>query len=409
MAVSNRLTHKEVAAAKATGKLYRLPDGQGLYLLIKPGGQKHWRLNFSFQGKRREYAIGQFPQISLSAARQEAIEARRLIAQGIDPVRHRQERQRQALEASENVFGSLAEQWFVVRKAEWSAGHRVSIRQRLDNYVLPAFGATPVDQMDPVSILPVLRMIEDQGKVETAKRIRVIISQIFRFGISSGKATRDHAADLTDAMRKVEPTPMAAITDPEKVGGLMRSLAGYDGHYTTRIALLFIAHTAGRPNEIRAAEWSEINFIACQWRIPVERMKGRRSHVVPLSTQMMKLLREMHRFTGHGRFLFPSLRSDLRPMSENTLNAALRRLGYAKEQHTAHGFRSTLSTLLNEAGQDPDLVEMCLAHKKPGSKVRAIYDRSERIKERAQLMQFYSDLLDSLQQGQSFEEACSGA
>jgi len=396
------LSHTGIEKAKATGKQYRLSDGQGLYLLVKSGGQKHWRLDYTLHGRRKTLAIGRFPEVGLKAARERRDQSRALVARGIDPVQHRQEERASAAAAADNTFGRLAEGWFVRMAPGWSASHAESIRQRLDNHILPHIGKIPVGDLTPLKLLPVLRRLEASGKIESAKRVRIILGQVFRYGISCGVCERDPAADLKGALAPPQPKRMAALTEPEAVGGLMRAISGYQGDIITRLALRFSALTFVRPGEVRHAEWKEINWIAKEWRLPAGKMKMRRDHVVPLADQTLSLLRQLRQITGEGTYLFPSLRSGSRCMSENTVVAALRRMGYGSDEMSAHGFRSMASTLLHENGHDPAVVELQLAHR-VGNAVAATYNRAERLKDRQVLMQWWADCLDQLENGETLE------
>lgn len=390
------LTHTAIEKAKTAEKQYRLTDGQGLYLLVMPGGQKHWRFDYTLHGKRKTFAVGPFPVVSLKSAREIRDSSRKLVAEGIDPVQHRQEEKALAAAAANNIFGRLAEEWFAKMSPTWSAGHAESIRQRLDNHILPHIGNVPLADLNPLKLLPVLRRLEQADKIESAKRVRIILGQIFRYGISCGVAERDPAADLKGALAPPRPKRMAAVATSEQAGGLLRAISSYQGDIITRLALRFSALTFARPGEVRHAEWREIDFNAAEWRIPGEKMKMRRDHVVPLADQTISLLRQLYQITGVGKYLFPSLRSSLRPMSENTIVAALRRMGYSPDEMTAHGFRSMASTLLHENGHDPMVIEMQLAHR-VGSAVASIYNRSERLKDRHALMRWWADYLDQLE------------
>ncbi|MCB2216371.1 MAG: tyrosine-type recombinase/integrase [Desulfobulbaceae bacterium] len=390
------LTDTAVRKAKVGSKQYRLTDGQGLYLLVTSNGKKHWRLDYILHGKRKTFAIGQYPAITLAEARNKRDEARRLVADGVDPVQQRRQDKISAAAAADNTFAKVSERWFEKMRSNWSDGHIESIRQRLNNHILPYIGFSPVGSLNALTLHSVLTRLENAGKLESAKRVRIIMSQVFRYAIAAGLAERDPAADLKGVLRVSKPKPMAAIVSPEEIGALLRAIDGYQGEYSTKAALRFSVLTFARPGEIRRAEWREINWIAREWRIPADKMKMRRDHVVPLSVQALQVLRGLHKLTGQGKYLFPSLRSASRPMSENTVLAALRRLGYSKDEMTAHGFRAMASSLLHEEGYDPMLIELQLAHR-VGNAVAAAYNRAERIEERTGMMQEWSNLLDRLQ------------
>ncbi len=381
-----------------------MTDGQGLYLLIMPTGRKYWRLDYTLHGKRKTFAIGTYPEISLQTAREERRKAKAIVADGIDPVQFRQLTKATDRETAENTFEALALEWYSRQEKSWTQGHARTVMGRLRLNLLPWLGNRPIDEITAPEILKVLRRVESRGAGETAHRCKTIVSQIFRYAIASGIADRDPAADLKGALTPVHPDKMAAITDPDRVGELMRSIRGYHGDLATRCALLLSAFTFCRPGEIRQAEWKEINWIKKEWRIPAAKMKMKREHTVPLSDQALNLLREVHPLTGRGKYVFPSLRTPDSPMSNNTVLAALRRMGFSKEEMTGHGFRSMASTLLHENGFEHEVIELQLAHARK-DKVSAAYDRSRRLPERKKMMTWYADHLEQLEQGEKKSRA----
>ena len=400
-----RLTDTAVKKATPREKPYRMAGGQAMYLLVKPDGKKYWRLDYTLHGKRKTFAIGPYPLVSLKDARVKRDEAKRLIFEGIDPVQYRQQFKQQQAAASQNTFRSIALEWFLKNESTWTKGHARTITGRLDLNLLPWLGNRPISEITAQEILRVLRKIEHRGAIETAHRCKTIVSQVFRYAIATGIADRDPAVDLKDALSPANPKKMAAITDPVRTGELMRAIRGYQGDIVTRCALQFSAMTFCRPGEIRHAEWSEINWIKQLWEIPEGKMKMKRDHTVPLSDQAIKVLQEIHPLTGQGKYIFPSLRTGSRPMSNNTVLAALRRMGFTKEEMTSHGFRSMASTLLHESGHfEHHDIELQLAHT-VGSKVSAAYNRFVRLPERKKMMQWYSDYLDKLEHGESEEQA----
>lgn len=396
------LTDTAVKNAKPKEKQYRLTDGQGLYLLIKPSGKKYWRLDYILHGTRKTYAMGGYPGKSLKQVRAERDEAKALVANGVDPVLHRKSMQEAKAAAADNTFERVAEHWFSRQKAGWTQGHARTVRGRLDRHIIPFVGSLPISEITPIVLLPVLRRVEAQGKHESAKRVRVILSQVFRFALSSGLADRDPAADLKGALTPPKAKPMAAITKPEDIAALLQAISGYQGDVVTRAALKLSALTFVRPGELRHMEWKEIVWIKEIWMIPSPKMKIKKDHTVPLSKQALAVLRELHQFTGEGKYVFPSMRSSTRAMSNNTVLAALRRMGFRKEEMTPHGFRAMASTTLHEHGWDHELIELQLAHGRK-DKVAAAYDRSKRLPERAKMMQWYADHLEKLQ-GQGTEQ-----
>lgn len=390
--------------AKPKSRQYRLSDSQNLYLLVKPNGSKLWRLDYSLHGKRKTIALGKYPIIDLKTARSKRNKAKTLIAEGIDPVQHQKRTKEEQQALTRNSFQSVATEWLGKQKNTWTKAHLRTVEGRLDLNLLPWLGSQPVTEVTPKELLRVLRRVESRGAIETAHRCRTICSQIFRYAIASGLADRDPATDLKGALTPVQAKKMSAITEPKKVGALMRAITGYQGDIVTRVALRFSALTFCRPGEIRKAEWSDICWIKKVWTIPAAKMKGKKDHTVPLPDQALETLRELHPLTKNGRYVFPSLRTASRPMSENTVLGALRRMGYTKEEIVPHGFRSTASTLLHENGWDHNLIEIQLAHT-IGSKVSAAYNRSLRLSERSEMMLWWADYLDKLEYEDNIGEA----
>lgn len=374
-------------------KTGRLSDGQGLYLLVKSKGKGWWRFDYRINGKRKCLSMGTYPDVSLSAARDKRAEARKLVAQNIDPSEQRK-KEKQARTGAD-TFESVARLWVTAQAADWSDGHAKRVLGRLEKDVFPVIGSKPAGEVTAADMIALVRRIEARGATYTANRARRDCSKVFGFAIAHGDAERDPAADIKGAMSATKTKHFASITDPKAVGGLLRAIDGFDGHFVTKCALQLAPLVFVRPGELRSAEWSEIDFEKAEWRIPADKMKSRRVHIVPLSTQAIGILQELHKLTGQGRYLFPSVRTDSRPMSENTLNAALRRLGYTKDEMTAHGFRSMASTLLNEQGYNFDWIERQLAHAEKNS-VRAAYNYADYLQERKQMMQEWGCLLDQL-------------
>ena len=361
---------------------------------MKPG-KKYWRLDYILHSKRKTFAIGTCPEISLKKARESRRDAKALIADNIDPVQFRKASKGHKAQAAANTFEAVSNEWFALQYQAWTAGHSCTVKSRLKRDIIPWLGSRPIKEITAPEILTVLRRIESRGAGETAHRCKTIVSQVFRYGIATGAAERDPAADLRGALAPTRSKKMAAITDPVKAGELMRAIRGYQGDIITRCALRLSALTFCRPGEIRHAEWKEINWIKKEWQIPAAKMKMRRDHTVPLSDQALEVLRELYPLTGHGKYVFPSLRTDSRPMSNNTVLAALRRMGFTKEDMTPHGFRSMASTLLHENGWEHEVIELQLAHSRR-DKVAAAYDRSRRLPERTEMMQAWADYLDAL-------------
>ena len=391
------LTHTAIKNAKKKPKQYRLSDSGNLYLLVRPNGSKLWRLDYSILGKRKTMALGSYPVIDLKTARAKRDEAKNLLSEGVDPVRHRQLTVSKQKEAVENSFQRISMEWFSRQEKSWSKGHARTVTGRLELNLLPWLGQRPISEISPQELLKVLRKIEARGAIETAHRCKTIVSQVFRYAISAGLADRDPAADLKGALTPTKAKKMAAITEPKKVKELLSAIRGYEGHFISRCALQLSALTFVRPGELRQAEWQEINWTKKEWLIPANKMKAKRDHTVPLAEQALAVLQELEPFTGEGRYIFPSLRTTTRPMSNNTVLGALRRMGFSKEEMTPHGFRSMASTLLHENGWEHEIIELQLAHTRR-DRVAAAYDRSRRLPDRRKMMQWWADYLDKLEQ-----------
>ncbi|MCU7876787.1 MAG: tyrosine-type recombinase/integrase [Candidatus Thiodiazotropha sp. (ex Lucinoma borealis)] len=390
------LTDTAVRNAKPKEKAYKLFDGGGLFLLVNPKGSRYWRLKYRFQGKEKLLALGVYPDVSLKTARDRRDTARTQIADGIDPGEVR--KATKAAQADENSFEAVACEWWSKHEPNWSETHSSRIMLRLKKDVFPWIGNRPIGEITAPELLTVLRRIESRGAVETAHRIHQSCGQIFRYAVATGRAERDSSADLKGALPPTRQKHHASITDPVKIGELLRVTDGYEGSFVTRCALQLASLTFVRPGELRHAEWSEIDLDNSEWRIPAEKMKMSVVHIVPLSTQAVAVLNEINPLTGRGKYVFPGVRSLKRPMSENTVNAALRRLGYTKDQMTGHGFRSMASTILNEQGWHRDAIERQLAHAERNS-VRAAYNYAEHLPERVKMMQWWADYLDGLKGG----------
>lgn len=401
------LTHIKCKNAAPKAKAYKMFDEKGLYLEVTPRGGKYWRYKYRFAGKEKRLAIGVYPEISLSEARSKCDEARRLHADGVDPAAHKRACKAANLTAAGNSFAVLANEWFERNESRWASNHAVRIKRRLDADVLPHIGREPVSAISSPQMLTLLRRIEDRGAIETAHRVKSICSQVFRYAIATARAQQDPTIALKGALRSVKVTHHASITEPKAVGQLMRAISGYQASSpVTYFALRLLPYVFLRSGELRKGEWKEIDFERCEWRIPAARMKMREPHIVPLSKQSLALLQELHRYTGNGILIFPQ-RSKQRPMSENTINAALRRLGYSKDEMTGHGFRSTASTLLNEQGWTPDAIERQLAHCERNG-IRAAYNYAQHLPERKKMMQAWADYLDSLHDGWDVTNIQSG-
>jgi integrase len=382
--------------AKPKDKPYKLSDFGGLHILVSPTGAKLWRLAYRFQGKQKLLAIGAYPALGLSIARKAAIAAKASINAGIDPSAEKRAA-KAAQKAASDTFGALARDWLAKRKKEGLAKQTLTKYEWFVRLLDKDLGNVPAREIGTAEILTTLRRFGIREKHHTAKRYRATLSQIFKYGIACGRADRDPAADVTAALTAAPSTPRAAITNPKALAGLLRAIDGYDGAMEVRLALLILMRVFCRPIELRFMEWDEIDFEKRLWLIPASKMKMRALHAVPLSPQVVRMLEELHNITGRGKYCFPCARSAARPISENTLNAALRRMGFTKEEVCSHGMRSTASTLLNESGLfNPDAIEAQLAHRPRGNAVRGIYMRGEFFEERVAMMDWWSNRLDEL-------------
>lgn len=387
------LTVKAIEQAKPKDKLYRIADAYGLCLEVPPKGLKRWRYRYRFGGKAKMVSLGTWPDVKLPRARDKRDELRQLLQDGIDPAEYR--KSQQAIAEGHNRFEAVAREWFEKFKHKWVARTGKRKMRRLEGHVFPLIGSIPIDQVDAPQIRRVLLRLESFDKLHTAHRVKNIIGEIMRYAIAMGLVTHNPVPDLAGVLPPVKEQHRASITDPEGIKGLLRAIDEYQGSPVTRCALKLAALTFVRPGELRHAEWEEMDLGKKEWRIAAEKMKMRRQHVVPLSRQAVEVLRELQAVTGHSRYLFPSERSKDRAMSNNTVNAALRRMGYTKDEMTGHGFRSMASTNLNEMGFHPDHIERQLAHVE-NNKVRAAYNYAEHLPERRKMMQAWADYLDGL-------------
>jgi len=393
------LTNPQILNAKPREKPYRLSDALGLYIEVAPSGGRYWRFKYRFASKEKRLALGTYPEVTLKDARGKRDDARRALREGSDPAEDRKASKaakRDSAVSNSRTFEVVARDWFAKRSPKWAATYSGRLMARLERDLFPRLGSRPIAELTAADFLAELQLIADRGAHETAHRARRDCSEILSYA--------DLPAIADELARKSEelPDPVerhhAAITDPIKAGDLLRTLDGYQGRFDTRCGLRLAPLVFVRPGELRHAEWSEINLDAAEWRIPAAKMKRRVAHLVPLSWQAVAIFTQMQPLTGTGRYVFPSVRSPARPMSNNTLNAALRRLGYSKEEMTAHGFRTLASTLFNERGYSRDAIERQLAHMERDN-VRAAYNRAEYLPERRRMMQEWADYLDTLRAG----------
>ena len=391
------LTDTAIRNAKARAKPFRLADARGLYLEMAPAGGKWWRLKYRFGGKEKRLSLGVYPDVSLGMARERRDSARKLLADGVDPSANRKAQNAAKVERAANSFETVAREWYAKFAPGWVAGHGEKIIRRLERDIFPWIGAKPIAEVTAPELLKAIRRIEERGANETAHRAMQNCGQVFRYSIATGRAERDISADLRGALAPAKGKHHAAITEPKGLAPLLRAMHGYEGALPTRTALQLAPLLFVRPGELRKAEWAHIDLDHGEWRYLVT--KTSTEHIVPLARQAVEMLRELQPLTGAGRYVFPGARSEARPMSDVTLTAALRRLGYTGDQATVHGFRATARTILDEVlGFRPDLMEHQLAHAVKDPNGRA-YNRTAHLSARRDMMQKWADYLDQLRAG----------
>lgn len=390
------LTELKVKNAKPADKQIKLSDGRGMYLVVMPSGAKYWRFKYRHGGKEKLLALGVYPEITLQEARERRDAARKQLAQGIDPSLAKQSVKMASAGGTGNTFEAVALEWFAKKSPKWAVNHSSKIMGRLKNHLLPYLGNWPIAAVTAPEILKVMRKIEERGTPETAHRSLQIVGQVFRYAIVTGRADRNPAGDLRGALEPVRKQHLAAVTTPDDVAKLMLAIKDYRGSTVTRLALQLAPLLFVRPGELRQAEWSEVDLENAEWNILAAKMKMREPHLVPLSRQAVAILKELKLHTGQGKFLFPCARSRHRPMSNNAVLAALRRMGYTRDEMTGHGFRAMARTILDEVlGVRPDYIEHQLAHAVRDPLGRA-YNRTKHLPERREMMQRWADYLDEL-------------
>lgn len=391
------LTDMAARNAKGKEKPYKLAAGAGLYLQVMPNGNRYWRMKYRHAGKEKLLSIGVYPDVTLKEACDKRDAARAQLRGGKDPSEEKQLGKLKAQLSADGRFGAVALEWLETR-GDLAESTRSKAKWMLETYAFPWLGKRAIEDVSTAEVLSVLRRLEAQDKIESTQRLRQICGQVFRYAVATGRLDRDPTAALRGALKTAKNRHYASITDPAKIGELLRAIDGYTGQLTTLCALNFAPLVFTRPGELRKAEWSEIDFEDGQWCIPAEKMKMGLAHIVPLSRQALAVLRELHPVTSKSRYIFPSVRSLRDPMSENTVNAALRRLGYGTDDMTGHGFRSMASTLLHEMGWTSDAIERQLAHAERNP-IKAAYNRAEHLPERRRMMQAWADYLDKLKTG----------
>lgn len=373
-------------------------DGDGLYLWVYQDGRKYWRMRYWKARKEKSLSLGVYPKISLSDARKKRDELRSQLQADLDPSAERKAAKSRKNLSAESSFEAVAREWYGKKLPTWAPTTARKVIRQLEKDVFPWIGKRPIKDIAAPELLATLRRMEGRGALELAHRVREYCGMVFRYAVAIGKAERDPSGDLKGALAPVKTNHHASVTDPKKIGELLRAIGGYTGSFMTKCALQLAPLVFVRPGELRTAEWVEFDLDAAEWRIPGEKMKMRCKHIVPLSQQALEILRAVYPLTGGGRYVFPSVRTTTRPMSENTINAALRRMGYEKDEMTGHGFRSMASTLLHEQGWPHEVIERQLAHSER-NKVSAAYNYAEHLPKRREMMQHWSDYLNGLARG----------
>jgi integrase len=398
------LTFFELKAVAAKDKPYKLSDGDGLYLLVQPNGHKFWRFRYRFAGIEKMLALGPFPAVSLADARAKRDEARKRLVEGVDPSVQKKLDRIAGETAARNTFGLIVEEFLANLEANGAAPSTMSKNKWLLEDLAKPLANRPIAEITAAEILDLLKRIEKSGRRETARRLRGVMGSVFRLAVVTLRATTDPTYALQGALLRANSKPRAAITEERKFGALLRAIDDYDGWPTIKEALKFLSLTFARPGEVRGARREEILFDKSTWRIPGERTKTRRPHDVPLSRQALDVIHDMWPLSDDGDLLFPSIRSASKPLSENALNAALRRMGFGPDEMTAHGFRATASTILNEREFNPDVIEAALAHQHE-NEIRRVYNRAAYWKERVAMMQTWADLLDEFRESPAEKNA----
>jgi integrase len=393
------LSDTQVRTAKPQAKEYKLSDGGGLYLLLTPSGGKLWNMKYRFSGKEKRLSFGAYPALSLADARQRRENAKKLLANGIDPGEMKKSLKQAKADLDENSFEIVAREWVTKFSGQWSQVHTTTIMDRLEKDVFPYMGARPIADITSPELLAVLRRIESRGALDTAHRLRNHCGQVFRYAVATGRAERDPSRDLQGALPPVKFGHRAAPTDPKVLSPMLKAIDGFQGSFIVKCAMQLLPMLFCRPGELRHMEWTELDIDSAQWNIPAEKMKMKQAHIVPLPSQALHVLNELRPLTGHSIYVFPCHRSPLRCMSDNAINAALRRMGFEKSEVTAHGFRATARTMLHEILQfSPDAIEAQLAHAVP-DRLGTAYNRTQHLAERRKMMDTWAMYLDGLKVG----------
>jgi len=391
------LTDTSIRNLQPRDKSFKVFDERGLFLIVTPGGGKWWRFKYRCDGKEGQISLGVYPDVSLKFARKQRDDAREKVAAGIDPSEHRKAQKQSQTDRRASSFEVVAREWLEKYSPSWAANHSTRIKRRLEKDIFPWLGARPIAEIKAKELLSTIRRLENRGVLETAHRALATCGQVFRYAVATGRAERDLTGDLRGALPPVKGEHFAAVTDPNKVGQLLRSLNGYEGSLVVQSALKLAPLVFVRPGELRAAQWADIDLDAGEWRYMVS--KTGTEHIVPLAKQAIAVLLTLQGLTGNGQYVFPSGRSPRRPMSDNAILAAMRRMGISKEEMSGHGFRAMARTIMDEVlGIRPDLIEHQLAHAVRDPNGRA-YNRTAHLPERRKMMQKWADYLENLRDG----------
>lgn len=392
------LTDVKVRSAKPGDKPYKLTDGEGMHLMVHPNGSKYWRLQYRFDGKQKMLALGIYPEISLSEARHRRDEAKRQVANAIDPSEQKKVEKQARKATVENTFKAIALEWHEYKRPNWSKGYAEDLMEAFENDIFPDIGKRPIAEIKPLEILSSLRKLEKRGVLDKLRKIRQACNQVFRYAIVTGRAENNPASELASALTAPKSVHYPHLLADE-LPAFLQALAGYSGSPTTRLATRILMLTGVRTIELRMAEWKEFDFDKRVWEVPVERMKMRRPHLVPLSDQVISALREIQAITGRYNLVFPGRNDITKPMSEASINQVLKRIGYHGKA-TGHGFRHTMSTILHEQGYNTAWIELQLAHVDKNT-IRGTYNHAQYLEQRREMLQWYADYIDEPGKGET--------
>lgn len=389
------LNDTAIRAVKPLEKPMKYRDGGGLYLYVPTTGKKYWRLDYRYYDKRKELSLGEYPAVTLKMARERREEAKKLLAQGIDPAEHKKQIKIAKLAEMKNSFENIAREWHDTQTTDCTTANRSRKLQTLERYCFHIFGKKGIDKVGVSDVLPILKALELENRIDMAHRVKEYMSMVMRYAVATGRAEHNFMADIQGAIRPRRPVHRASITEPEKIGQLLLDIENFTGYYQTKCALQLMPMFFVRLDELRLAGWKEFDFEERLWRIPAERMKMRLPHIVPLANQAVVILKGLREYTGQSCYVFPSIKTYERPMGKATLLHALRGMGYRRDAMTVHGFRSMASTMLNELGYNRDWIERQLAHQEKNS-ARDAYNYAQYLNQRKTMMQEWADYLTAL-------------